>query len=55
MVELAERLGSSDTYGILNPYLINDREGDYNQREAVLRARLDEGDKKLYLLPYWIG
>lgn len=53
MVELAESLGRSSTYGLLCPYLFNANEGTHESRERDIRERLDEGDKTLYILPYW--
>ena len=55
MVELAEGLGRSDIYGLLNPYFFNSRETTTAIREELLKERLDAADKKLYLLPYWIS
>ena len=52
MVELAERMGTSDIYGLLNPALFNAQESA-ERREALLTERFIEADKKLYLLPYW--
>ena len=45
MVELADHLGRSDLYGLLNPYLFNSAEGTHEDRERLLRERLDAGDK----------
>ena len=42
MVELAERLGRSNTYGLLNPYYFNSREMTLAERE---KGRLAVGDK----------
>ena len=56
MVELAERLGRSHIYGLLNPYEYYTRDGaSYDSMEASLVERLAAGDKKLYLVPYWIA
>ena len=52
MVELAERMGTSDIYGLLNPNLFNAKESQ-ELMEQLLTKRLTDADKKLYFIPYW--